>query len=829
MFLIHTLFVFIVIYIVSALLAETIFTSKIEQKLPTGVLIGLGYFLSLFYFVSAWLILSIRQAWILGLLLLGFYIYGKISKGLLILEWNRLKNLLGKHARVLGVFLLAANLFFIPLHFGGHYGPFSEGGGDISVYSDAAKRLTDFNLNAVGLDETSSIKTRLQGIKELINKDYSDWYKAQGSDFINPPKANYQTNKLVFNFQIYKLFQYTPCAQFAFLSSETNHPIFFALLAFLYSLILISSWGFFRSYGRIPAIISVLIMAGSNGLVSGFYNMYLLQVLSITFLALTLTAVPFIRLFSVAGLRVYGFGSTFIFMCYAHFIAIILPLLILASINLFYKESVEPGTPNPDNKTRLISNLFYYSPLIIFFPIGLLQIYVGYKGAVDLITNLIIGFQSNTTSSFLGKSVLAFSDQWSTFMFGFASQQHFLPLMTEYDAMNLLFKLGAYLGFLLLATSFLLVICCKLRPASSQEKDREILHHIGIWVALIATISIYSVVSQTNLYTQAKGAQYLLICLYFVMLLPLAILYKSFGTIKLQNPFSANEKSKSVFVASTFFVLILFVFSAFLWVPRLVYAYRIGHHKDRSTVVESSFFSEAKRIKAEDKNAFVIFEPRTSADVYFPYQSFAGYKLIPTRYLALSYFDLGNSAVTGHNVLKIPSDFVKPEDITHLWSLTAVKKNDHQYKWKAKRIFRDKSPYIYFTGYDYQRNLISRPRSNLAILQDNTKDWGMFTRIRNGSAMIYLPPGGPYNLEIKLLTRHEDNFEELEIMSKGISKRTKAGKFPSIKNISTDGYIITINFNFEASPSPRLSLVSKYDEEYWFNARLNGKEMASSK
>ena len=71
MFLFQTLFVFIAIYVSSALLAETIFTSKIERKLPTGVRVGLGYFLSLFYFVSAWLFLSIRQAWLFGLILLG--------------------------------------------------------------------------------------------------------------------------------------------------------------------------------------------------------------------------------------------------------------------------------------------------------------------------------------------------------------------------------------------------------------------------------------------------------------------------------------------------------------------------------------------------------------------------------------------------------------------------------------------------------------------------------------------------------------------------------------------------------------------------------------
>ncbi|MEE3253568.1 MAG: hypothetical protein VX227_04780, partial [Nitrospinota bacterium] len=103
MFLLHTLFVFVVIYVSSALLAETIFTSKAERKLPTGVRVGLGYFLSLFYFVSAWLFLSIGQAWVLGLILLGLYVYGKISKGWLVLEWGNLKYLLIKHAKTLGV------------------------------------------------------------------------------------------------------------------------------------------------------------------------------------------------------------------------------------------------------------------------------------------------------------------------------------------------------------------------------------------------------------------------------------------------------------------------------------------------------------------------------------------------------------------------------------------------------------------------------------------------------------------------------------------------------------------------------------------------------
>ncbi len=826
MFLIHTLLIFVAIYIVSALLAETIFTSKIEQMLPAGVRVGLGYFLSLFYFVSAWLFLSMRQVWTFGLLLLGFYVYGKVFKGSLIPEWNGFKNLLKKHLKILGILLLYANLFFIPLHIAGHYGPFSERGGDITVYSDVAKRLTDFNLNAVGLKESASLKERLQRIKELSNQDYSDWYKAQGSDFLNPPNANYQTNKSAFNLQ-YNPIQYTPCAQFAFLEGETNHPVFFALLAFLYSLILVSAWGFFSPYGRIPAIISVLIIGGSNGFVSGFYNLYLLQAMSITILALTLAAVPFIRLFSMAGLKVYGFGSLFILMGYPHFMPIILPLLVVASINLFYKESGNPKISKTGNKNSLISNSLHYSPLIMFFSLCALEIYVGYKRALYFITGQFTSFLSNAQNQYAGKNVVVFSDQWSTFVFGFASQQHFFPLMDEHDDMKLLFMLGTRLGYLLFATSVLLFFSCKFID-SNKQKNKVMWHQVVIYAALITTICIYSMMSQTTLYTQAKGAQYLLLCLYFVMLLPLATLYKILGPIKLRNPFKNNENSKKIVFATNFFVCLLFVFSAFLWVPRAIYAYRIGHHKDKSTIIEPSFFSEARRIKAEDKNAFVLFEPRTSADVYFPNQSFAGYKMIPTRHLILSQFFPGDKPGTGHVVQKLPSDFVRPDDIPHLWYLTAVKKKDDQYIWKAKRIFRNKSPYIYFTGHNYQRNFMSRPRVNLTTLQSDNKDWGMFTRIRNGSAMIYLPPGGPYNLEIQLLNLHDNCLKEFKGVSKENNKKAETREFPSITNMNTQSYTITSFSHFEVSPSPRISLVSKCNQDYWFNARLNGKEMASS-
>lgn len=833
MFLAYTLLVFFIIYSISAFLAETIFTSPNEQKIPISTRVGLGYFLSLFYFVSAWLFMSIRQAWCLGLILLALYICGKTSKGLLALEWKSVKGLLKKHFKILCVFLLLANLFFLPLHLSGNYGPFSEGGGDVTIYSDTAKRLADFNLNAVGLEENASFKDRLDRIKELINKDhiqdetYGDMqnigdYMTQGQDLINPPNANYQANRLAFNF-IQNPIQFTPCAQFAFLSGKTNYPIFFALLAFLYSLILASAWGFFCPYGRIPAVISVLIIGGSNGLVSGFYNMYLLQAMSITILVLTLVAVNSVSLFSVAGLRVYGFGSLFILMSYQHFLPLIAPLLVLASITLFYKKSGESEISNPENKNRFIQDLLHYSPLIIFFSFCIAEIFAGYRATVDYMKITIAPWLTNEISG--GKSVLGFSDQWWTFLFGLASQQHFYPYATEHDTMNSLFLFGAYLGLFLLATSFLLIISYKFLPVFSQKQKKEIWHHIGIYLALAIVICIYSMMIQKTLYIQAKGAQYLLIYIYFLMLLPLTIFYKAYGPIKVHNLFKNKEKNRKIVFTTTFFVFFLFIFSAFLWVPRVIYSYRIGHHKDRSTVIEASFFSQAERIKAEDENAFVLFEPRTSADVYFPYQSFAGYKLIPSRHLVLDQIIPADHGGTGSKALKIPSDFLKHADINHLWSLTAVKEGKGKYQWKTKKMVYKKDPDLIFSGYDYQRDFSIQSRSKRNHLISGPKERGIFSYIRNGAVMIYLPPGGPFHLDVRIFNRDGKDKDEFDLMAVEIEKQVKSGELRYVSSMQKKDGIINLLYDFNARSIPRIEIISKYSSEYWFNARLDGKEM----
>ena len=90
----------------AAVLAEVVFTSETERKLPTAVRIGFSYFLSLLYFYGAWVCMSIRQAWALGIILLIIYSYGKFGNIFKAFDKAQFKQLLNKHLNLLEVYLL---------------------------------------------------------------------------------------------------------------------------------------------------------------------------------------------------------------------------------------------------------------------------------------------------------------------------------------------------------------------------------------------------------------------------------------------------------------------------------------------------------------------------------------------------------------------------------------------------------------------------------------------------------------------------------------------------------------------------------------------------
>jgi len=808
----------------SAVLAEVIFTSETEKKLPTAVRIGFSYFLSLLYFYGAWVCMSIRQAWALGIILLIIYVYGKFGNLYKAFDTEQLKQLLNKHLKLLGVFLILANIFFLPLHWNQRYGPFTEGGGDITAYSDVAKRLDDFNLSAAGFEEDASLRKRIEHIKPMLNQTYTDEYKALPSEFTNPPNADYQTTVLAFNFSIHSSI-YTSLAQFHFLSGNTNYPAYFAVSAFLYACLIASVFGFFRSYGSIPAFIATLMFIGSHSYVSSIYNHYLMQVMSVLILGLFIGAVRHVKLFSITGLKTYIASiSTCWITNYNHFIPILLPIMTVASLYWFYPKFTITDQKEEKLKRGWLRKTGIYVGWGSLFIFAFITHATALKNAVTFFNGIIYALLNPPPENvYQGVSLAVFSERWWTQIFGFLSIQHFYPFVSEDRIVHGIIALGLVPGFMVLATGLTLVILSIFKPLSilPAESNKTDWHLIVIYTALISTVVLYIPVSQGTAYAQAKSAQYLLTCIYFVLLLPLAIYFKS-GKV-FQHFFEISKKTSWRFIISSLYIFSLVCFIAALFTPRFVLLKKLGDQKHRASIMHPSYFSEAKRIISEDDKAFVLFEPIKSSNVYFGNQPFSGYRVVPTQHQFLRRYDKSDHGSKGKYTDALPSEFIEPEDLPHLWSLTSKDKIN----WQAERLVFRKSPNLYFTGHIYRKNAGLKYRQNNFNSNFDSKDHGMFSFLRNGTASIFLPPGGPYHLEVKVVHKDETNKTKSDQMAEAIAEKAKAGKFPSLTSMKQDGPIVTMEYLFEKTNSPRFSLVSRYDGEFWFTARLDGKDIVA--
>jgi len=794
MFLLISLFVVVVVYAVSALVGELVFASACEKKMPTAVRVGFGYFLSLVFFAGAWLLMPIQQAWVLGAAMLVLYLLGirrEATGGRL---GAIIKERLPAHAKLLGAFLLLANLFFLPLHLAGNFGPFTEGGGDITVYSDVAKRLTDSGLTATGLSSESELSERVRYIKYLIKRTIPERYMAMEDSLVNPPAADWQLNKLAFNLQLNPI-QYTPFAQYAMLTGDNNYPVYFGIGAFLYGCILLSAWAFFRRYGQLAALLAVLITGASHSLISAFYNMYALETLSITCLYLLLAALPYIRLFSLAGLKTYGVIVAYVAVAYGHFLPIFVPFLLVAAVGW-----TDVGSGPAVIKAKGAQRLFRILPAAILFAFVALFVVVGIEGTVSFIkgavNGAIQGISLSSSNSYMGDRVPVLSLRWMSYLFGVASQQHFQPYMVERLVMTIPMLIAVAVGLAIVMLGLLTIY--KLHKSSSGHADVGYRRGLAIYAAALLAIVAYSMVAQTSQYTQAKSAQYLLPCLYLVLLVPFALLQ--------QYAESQATRLKRVYANA------LLAFFVMLGVPRLVFAYQLADQSDRSSILESSYFGEANKIRKEDSAAFVYFEPRKSGDLYLGNQPFSGGKMLPTRHLVLFKYD----RETYKRDWSIASDFLPQADLPHLWWLSATKDEGGAYIWKAKRMMDVVSPTIYLFGDDYELNFGQRPRGKAV-----TTEVGMFSYLRNGEVTLLLPRGSAGEVEIMIEPRDSNRFGEL--LSE-VTRRLAAGELAGASVTSNEGFV-TLKRRFAAEDSPRLVRLVRFGNEYWANVRWNGKEI----
>ena len=218
----------------------------------------------------------------------------------------------------------------------------------------------------------------------------------------------------------------------------------------------------------------------------------------------------------------------------------------------------------------------------------------------------------------------------------------------------------------------------------------------------------------------------------------------------------------------------------------------------------------------------MLFEPRKSADLYISIQPFFGARMMATRHLAIKKekYDPTKQQFIGNYILA--SDLITPNDLPHLWMLQAecthqwASLNKDKCKWNHQKLTDLSQPTLLLFGDDYEKNAQERP------LFSHSTDTRLFSYLRNGSTMLYLPSEGG-EVEVTMQPRDQNNFAT---MLKEISNRVKQNEFGTHVHLASNGENIKLLFKFPNSKTSSLQLISRFSGEYWINVTYNNTKIA---
>lgn len=812
MFLIHSLLVFTAVYWHCALLAELVLTSPEERALPEPVRAGVAFLFSTTYFAAAWQLMSIGQAWALGASLLAMYFVATAPA-----DWRtgcgpRLRAFVWRNARGFSACLAGALLLFAPMMIANKYGPFTEGGGDVSIYADTTQYLTEHGLTVKGapsrnLDHAvanlkASTDTTID--RDVLNRYAEQRYLAADRSLINPPSTDNAAYRVVVT-QAMSSFLYPPYGQFYFLAGSTNYHVYYGIQAFIYGVMLASACYVFRNF-RLPAALAYAgLVAASHALVSVFYNTYSAQTISLFMSALVLALLPSIRLFAWSGMRTYMIPTAYIWISYVHFLSLVLPLLLVAGLRSVPAWRGAPAQPAPARKAPVVPSRRVLRWVVIgafAFLVGLLVL-SGAQKSVLLVVDLTGGLLSGEKNVYMGERIKPFSLRWLSFLFGFISQQHLQPFAVEIGWVLRTIHVGVVMGVASFVLGLAAIAKMIVLPAWREDAQRNV--HLVLYGVLLVTVAVHVYLAQAYIYTQAKGAQNILLLLYAALVLPFAL-----GAC-----FRKRDRTLDMLTSALGVTLLLFI--ATLLAPRAIYAVKLAQGKDRATILEPSYFAEARKIRDQDRDPFVLFEPRKSGDLYMSIQPFSGARMAPTRHLGLTWM---NFEKRPPQVERIDASLlIRAGDLPHLWTLSARKADGGaSHEWAAERVVAGKTAAVYLFGDDYEQDVGEKPRGA------GPGDAGMFSYVRNGSVMVYMPPGQAMSLEVTLAPR---DISAVEMMWAEVSGRMKRGEFRNVE-MTHAGEFITLRRRFRKRGAPTLVPIARYSGEYWVNVRVDGKDLVST-
>jgi|GEM_PF-2319477 len=749
MFVVYSLLIVTLIYLLSAVVFECVFISFDKYHLPVIGRIGLGYVLSYFYFSLAWKCIPMPWVWLtFGFVLLLSVLSRKAFNlgSLVALLKLRTKPYLITY---IWIFLLA-NVFFLPNHISGCYGPFSEAGGDVTVYAHGAKYFFDHDFPVYGIKNLLTIAKEItstpldQPIQDLLRSESFDPQKG------NPPAAD-STGYLLWIVARYPSFQFAPTGMWSGLTGSTNYPAFFGTLGFLYSGIILFMWSLFRIWGRKPAALGALLALSSLGLVSVPYNCYLIQTECLFIFGLMVHLVIKVRISSFDGLLAYLPLCCIVMASYTHYIAVLFPLLLLAATqpriyqNIFIdsrrylmNSAIRKAIPKI---WLLIISIFFLFPLVV-------DILVTSRGMVSIVLNAIKHIRGAHASQnvYFGIPKQLFSAQNFEMITGFISQQHFPPFVAPHPFLDIL---GTIFVFFTLGLSIL--GGCLWWPTLRRAQDDSAWKPFLLYLACGASVSLSILMTQQSLYTQAKGSQNTILAFYIFFLMPFVV---TNSTAKYSRKF-LNITILLLFIC--FFIPLLFA--------RITFLDRLAYGLDRSAILGPDYIRESLRILQSDENPFVLIEPRKSVDTYFSNQPFFGSRCIPTKDLILQYyFKPEQGKYLGHKEERISSEFITENDVSHLWILAPYRLSDgqsifngpyHRYEWYAFKLIESKIPRILLFGsyYEYFYSRFEHLEPNSEIVN--------FSYLRNGTVMLFIPPGEDFSASFVIKPRGNTTLEDI--------------------------------------------------------------------
>lgn len=748
MFLLHCLAVLTVAFWLCAAVGELVLRSPEERTLAPGVRAGFGFVIALAWFSAAWQFVSIPWAWLGGVALLALHAASGERPSLA--TWR-------PYARAYAVFLGIAAVFFLPMLMSWTFGPFTEGGGDISIYADTAKYLVDHGLTERGLaaPDLSSAK-------------------------MNPPLADYSVYRILAAGTM-SSYLYTPYAMLSFLGGATNYAVFHGVQCLAYAFLIVACWDFFARHGRAVALLGTGCVAASHALVSVFYNTYSAQAIALACCALLLAAIPRIRLVSWAGMRTYGCVLVFIWVTYVHYLGVLLPI-VLAALGPFARG----GAWRP-RRLALASGAAFFALLASLAVAGAMK---SWEIAKVLLAAALATGAPGAVNPYMGESVPMFGAKWLGFAFGIVSQQHVWPLAYELGVVTLAMHVAIAAGIACIVLGvFATVVAARAGALSDARRD------VAIYALSIIAVAAHLYLARTSLYNQAKGAQNVLLLVYVVMVLPIAFAARIHG---------AWRRALVVTVVA---------FAVLLLPARASFLLRFAGGFDRTSILEPSFYEEARRIRDTDPWALVLVEPRVSSDLYAANQPFFdGGRMLPTRHIVLK---LSDPVAGPYGRTATMPELIGPAELPHLWMLHPVRepkwktltalpyvsrflpRPPYETTWKAERLADAGHATAILSGDHYER-VSERTRATAAPPG--------FATFRNGAVSVFVPANTAATVEIE-------------------ARPAAAVEHGADAKISLAGDALKAEYALAAAPGPHFHVVARCREECRMRVRLDGRDI----